>query len=555
MQVRTPDERNTAELDALQNLTKFYSNWPGSSAVAKTGTNLLLADVLFDQNGWHPDITHVETYGKNLLIEVNARNFSCSDADSIANAANASGFSLIALSSSNDPTKIKICPVTASEPAPAIQNTDLQVASDGQTVGDDGAMSAPNSGLAPVHDTQTVQEKIVADAKDQGLTIVGYLISGQQMSVAYTNGRYRTEAEAIGRLLRVVMMDAPDEITDFRFVMMTDSIPGRAITLHRANVERIANLSGDASELLPVTPVIPVSVDDAVVSEGSLVKYPAFDWNIGPGYQQSFFDPSEPYRFGIYAGLGGSVALSDHFLLGMQTDINIYNTVGSIDRVSNSVLPHVRSDFALYLKHGANSITSLTAQYLTKFAPDVYFLGRAGYIEQMYAGAGGEVYWRPEDKRYSFGASLYEVQQRNFDDLFGFRNYHVLTGHISMYYQSPFKGLNFELHVGRYLAGDYGATFQVTRRFDSGIEIGAYVTLTNVPFSQFGEGSFDKGFIIHIPVDFLAPVNTQDRVALDFSPLTRDGGQRLAGEDTLFYATRSQSEGELLPSWNKVMEP
>ena len=39
------------------------------------------------------------------------------------------------------------------------------------------------------------------------------------------------------------------------------------------------------------------------------------------------------------------------------------------------------------------------------------------------------------------------------------------------------------LRAGRYLAGDWGATVELGRRFDSGIEVGAFATFTDVPFS------------------------------------------------------------------------
>jgi hypothetical protein len=111
------------------------------------------------------------------------------------------------------------------------------------------------------------------------------------------------------------------------------------------------------------------------------------------------------------------------------------------------------------------------------------------------------------------------------------------------------------LHVGRYLAGDYGATFQVTRRFDNGIEIGAYATLTNVPFSVFGEGSFDKGFIVHIPLDNVLPVHTKNDFEFDFSPLTRDGGQMLENEQMLYRYLQDGGEGELRANWDEVLRP
>ena len=142
-----------------------------------------------------------------------------------------------------------------------------------------------------------------------------------------------------------------------------------------------------------------------------------------------------------------------------------------------------------------------------------------------------------------------------FDRLFGFRHYNVVTGHAALYYASPIYGLDFAIYAGRYLAGDYGATLEIRRHFASGIEIGAYATLTNVPFSVYGEGSFDKGFIIRIPLDFLAPVNSQSVAALDFTPLTRDGGQRLDNEQTLFYAIQRQNERGELENWNYALLP
>jgi hypothetical protein len=171
---------------------------------------------------------------------------------------------------------------------------------------------------------------------------------------------------------------------------------------------------------------------------------------------------------------------------------------------------------------------------------------RAGYLESMFAGAGGEVLWRPEGARWALGADIYQVWQRDFDRLFGLQNYHQVTGHVSLYYDSPWYGLNFELRAGQYLAGDRGFTLQITRRFSTGVEIGAFMTRTNVSAAQFGEGSFDKGLIIRIPLGWIAPIETQSQIGLDLRPVQRDGGQPLLGDATLYDQTRNTSEGELI---------
>jgi hypothetical protein len=213
--------------------------------------------------------------------------------------------------------------------------------------------------------------------------------------------------------------------------------------------------------------------------------------------------------------------------------VNVYNNL-NLTTVSNSSLPHVRSDITEYYKEGINGFRDFKLTYDARIAPTVYGELKAGYLEDMYAGVGGNVIWRPDDSNIAIGVDLYQVWQRAFNRLFGFRSYQILTGHASVYYQWPEHGLNLAVHVGRYLAGDWGATFQVTRRFETGVEVGAFATFTNVPFSKFGEGSFDKGIIIRIPLEWVLPLYTQPAYALDLHSLTRDGGQRLAGDDSLY---------------------
>jgi hypothetical protein len=150
----------------------------------------------------------------------------------------------------------------------------------------------------------------------------------------------------------------------------------------------------------------------------------------------------------------------------------------------------------------------------------------------MFAGVSGEVLWRPHDSPIAVGLDLNWVAQRAFDQGFGLRDYRVATGHLSLYADLPWWNLYAVGRAGRYLAGDWGGTLEIGRRFDSGIEVGAFATLTDVPFSRFGEGSFDKGIYVRIPLDlFGAPA--RGRAEALIRPVQRDGGQRLAVDNPL----------------------
>jgi hypothetical protein len=110
------------------------------------------------------------------------------------------------------------------------------------------------------------------------------------------------------------------------------------------------------------------------------------------------------------------------------------------------------------------------------------------------------------------------------------------------------------LRAGRYLAGDYGATLEFDRRFDTGIVIGAWATITNVPFSEFGEGSFDKGIKIIIPLEWALPFGTTSLFEQDLRPVQRDGGQPLDNDVELYDMTQSSSYGDLQRQWPHVFQ-
>ncbi|MBS0274815.1 MAG: YjbH domain-containing protein [Proteobacteria bacterium] len=564
-QIRSPEDRKEAVLAFIQDKTHFYSNDPFRKPTLTIGLQASeasqpsLADTLFDDAVYRKlDVQNVESFGSDLIVSVprSQAALACQTMNDLSRAAHAAGFQEIVFSRS-DGAPVQICDtgVSPAQPRPRMASTVEETAT-ASTAGttDNPEPSAPTDQTAAgAPDVLDLRTRIIQSAKDQGLQVAALSIDEHRIRLAFINKTYLHNTEAIGRLLRILMADAPTTIEEFSFVDITNYLPTNAVTLSRSDVERTLNLSGSAIELWPLTEIKPVPENTALLGDDSLISFPKFDYSITPNYRQSLFDPQNPFAIQLYANAEGSVAFTQNFSVDASLEYDAYSTINT-NRKSDSVLPHVRSDFAEYYSKKFG-ISDIEATYFKKFAPDIYFQGRAGYLEDMFAGVGGEIYWQPPHQRWALGASLYGVQQRSFDRLFGLRNYRIITGHIAAYYDSPFYGLNFEVHAGRYLAGDYGATFQITRRFASGVEIGAYATLTNVPFKTFGEGSFDKGIIIRIPVGAIAPINTQSVARLDFSPITRDGGARLYGEETLHDTLQRSSENELIPTWNSILEP
>jgi hypothetical protein len=110
------------------------------------------------------------------------------------------------------------------------------------------------------------------------------------------------------------------------------------------------------------------------------------------------------------------------------------------------------------------------------------------------------------------------------------------------------------MHIGQFLAGDKGAQFVLSRKFESGVRIGAWATFTDVPFDVFGEGSFDKGFFISVPFELFLPESTRAVSNFGFRPLTRDGGQMLGIGPRLYGVSASGNADELFDTWDRFLD-
>ena len=109
--------------------------------------------------------------------------------------------------------------------------------------------------------------------------------------------------------------------------------------------------------------------------------------------------------------------------------------------------------------------------------------------------------------------------------LFGFQDYETTTGHLNFYYREPKSQVLIHLKGGRYLAEDSGITLDLSRRFKSGMTLGIFATKTDISKQEFGEGSFDKGFYFHMPIEIFYDQYSRGVTGFGLRPVTRDGGQ------------------------------
>lgn len=486
------------------------------------------------------DITDVGVKGQRLSLSVASGDLPqiCRAAATIARASRTGILDVTVVSARQE----SHCPV-AQEPGPTLENAVLTDIHRPRRISASSPLLIDATAIRSIPDTSAALRKFQEDARKQRIIIEAVSFDESVATVYYTNSRYWSEAEALERLSLILMADAPTTIEKFRLIAVQSSVPQQEFQILRTPVERTLGQETDTPSIFdsPVT-VEPAPLDNPVLDTTER-GYPRFNWNVFPQFRQQFFDPNNPFGAQLIGAVDVNLELAPGLLLWAQGETSLVDSF-TTSRESDSLMPHVRTDFVEYFKQGKTGLGGMAANYRFRATPEVFATIKAGYLESMFAGVGGEMLWRPAGQRWALGADLYHVWQRNFDRLFGLQPYHVTTGHVSLYYSSPWYDLDFQVRAGQYLAGDRGLTFQVTRRFSTGVEVGAFFTKTNVSSAVFGEGSFDKGIIIRIPLGWIAPIETLSQVALDLRPVQRDGGQVLLGDATLYQETQRSSESE-----------
>jgi hypothetical protein len=381
-------------------------------------------------------------------------------------------------------------------------------------------------------------------AREQNINVLAFALRETEAILYYENNNYQQESEAIDRLHRILMAYAPTSVEVFRLISVVGGMPHAEINIARGTLERAYSQQGTFNLFRDQGRYLPAPENNPVLTAGERGTYPRLNWNMFPQFRQQLFDPVNP--LGVQFVMVGEVSaeLLPNLRFVVQGEANLFNDF-NVNRPTDSVLPHVRTDFVRYFSQGQNGIGLMQFESNFRLSRNTFASVRAGYLESMFAGVGGEVLWQPEGQRWSLGLDIYYVKQREFDRLLGLQSYSQSTGHMTFYYASPWYNLDFQFRIGRYLAGDWGSTVQITRRFASGIEVGVFATKTNVSSAQFGEGSFDKGIIIRLPLSHIMPVHTQQTLAMDLRSIQRDGGQVLQGDALLYEKLRRTSEAEI----------
>ncbi len=379
-------------------------------------------------------------------------------------------------------------------------------------------------------------------------------VDGETLKIVYAQSRHRSWARSTGRVLRVLDDIAPEKITKFEI----SNING-GLGTYTAKVNR-SDFSDNKQENLYKLAVKNIELSEFEYNPDEFefsprAEMPALFQSIVPTFRTQFGGPDGFFFGNLRIDYKGELLLSKSLSIKTAISQGIANNFGELKLKSDSVLPHVRTDIVQYLKQGTGlTVNHLQLDKFLKPAKSFYAKASVGLFETMFGGVGGEILYRPFDSDWAIGAELWKVKQREYDQLFQFRDYETLTGHINLFYKEPRTQILIMLKGGRFLAEDSGIHFDFSRRFKSGARMGIFFAQTDISEFEFGEGSFDKGFYFFIPVETFFDQYSKGSAGFGLRPLTRDGAAFLRHRNTLYGVTDQAQAHTINRDWDDIYD-
>lgn len=266
-----------------------------------------------------------------------------------------------------------------------------------------------------------------------------------------------------------------------------------------------------------------------------------------------------PERF-LYTGIGIKASTEIQFTRNFVFYSEIGKTlVHNFDRkssVPNSFLANVRTNVVDYLQQGSKDfyISNMVVESIWSPYENIYAKFSIGYLESMYGGVASEIMFKPFNRNTAFSYEYNNVKSRDFDQKFTLSDYSVSTNHFNIAHYHPKSNILLKWSYGNYLATDTGYTIDLSRRMPNGWQAGFWFSNTNVSAQQFGEGSFDKGFYIHVPLNLFSKNYRKDKQSFSLRSMTRDGGQKLELRNRLIDSFYGSTLSEFNENWSTYLE-
>jgi hypothetical protein len=276
----------------------------------------------------------------------------------------------------------------------------------------------------------------------------------------------------------------------------------------------------------------------------------------------SFFGSSRgkfKYALGINAGFNGFLPNNVYYsvLFGYNFISNLHH-ISPIDRLNPSHLINVRTDIIRYLQQECVTIDEAYLEKYWNLGKGWYTRVALGHFEEEYGGLASEFLYCPVNKPFAIGIEGAVLGKRTLNGI-GFTNkirkleflpnglfylrHKKFVGSqffVDFFYYWDWANVRFKVMAGKFLANDWGARFELARKFESGLTITIWYTRTNGHDVINGSTYYDKGVAFTMPLDIFYTCYDRDYWNYGLSAWLRDVGVTAFTGRDLYYLIQEE---------------
>ncbi len=245
------------------------------------------------------------------------------------------------------------------------------------------------------------------------------------------------------------------------------------------------------------------------------------------------------------------------FFSGASLRLNLNDNLENVAKLRPVSSIPVRSDINDFTDRFI-SLDRAHLSYMHSITPQLHAALSTGYLEESYAGFGGQIIYRPIHSRFAVGGELWQAYRRdpNTQLNLALNGTQVTTGHAHLWYDVPYYDITAKLSAGRYLLGDTGFSVGLEKNFYNGVILSASTTLTDAADADLYGGTTHSyhSLNLSLPLGSLPYIPSGSEIHMRNAPFGRDSAQSLDKPIDLYKLTQKFTINDIARHWPEITD-
>ena len=397
------------------------------------------------------------------------------------------------------------------------------------------------------HSSNNEVSRIIAnEIKLQGFNSISVSCKTSAIWVEAENILYMSDSRALGHLFDIIDKTAPERIKTVYLNLIHNNQVLQSLKSSRSILRAFMQSNQDRKGLLHFGNLDLYKTDNWVEYQkndkaGDLVKEKnhLFSYHFTPEFKTIIDDSLGKIKNkAVIRAKVEYSAWSKGKIIG-EIELPFLNQFDDFDQSALEDDQSLNINQMEYEKKSDPGLNVLCLNQFVELPEDVNGLLTIGYLDQEFAGLSCEAFRYYNDGKFGMGLQSDMVRKRDKDNPISLNhdeNAWYYTAFLNLYAQIwPAEGVEAGLKLGRFLAGDPGARFELRRSYNY-FTIGAFFTATDTSCFKSNEnrGHHDMGVYFTIPLSIIKTSDSKGQLRYSVTDIIQDTGQTINRPTSLY---------------------